>query len=487
MRLGRAWILGLALAQPLLASGCIVTVTFDPIGQDASISGTWTIDGVPPDAASCAAAGIDSVRVRFFDGEDDYRDHPDLVFPCADGQFDTRPTLLINGGVWTLALIPIRADGSVVETDPPALRETFDTVLAGGHIELTPVDFGVPLTGTRYGASWTIDGATPDATRCDALGIDEVWVQFLDMDGTPIEAMTSKHPCAQGRFTSSIDPGSYSAMVVAVDRVDAILAMAAREDFTLADGETYLLHMGSPVDFTGEVFDPRGTEVGLDAAWTIGGVSASDFACEAAGGTTVRFILYDETDADRSDGVTVAMAPCGAGAFTSASDILRAGTYLVGAVLVDGADTVVARSDFPDPVTLPSGAILDLTTTDLRLLDTTIAFRFEWESPTMTGTFGSCTASSVASMQWDVTLDGATSPLYTSPTTTDPCETFLVFNTASGEPIAPGRYTLYMEGNDTAGKAWSLRDAAACEVVITAAGDLGYSGDLLDCQMIYTP
>ena len=76
-----------------------------------------------------------------------------------------------------------------------------------------------------------------------------------------------------------------------------------------------------------------------------------------------------------------------------------------------------------------------------------------------------------------------------SATLMDPCETLLVFNTASGEAITPGVYDLFLEGNDATGKAWSLADTAIapCQLTITDAGDLGLTASPQDCRMVYTP
>lgn len=487
MKLGKAWLVAIATALSLGASGCIVDVVFDPIGQDASIAGSWTIDGAAPTVESCEAAGIDSVRVRFFEGSD-YRDHPDLRFDCETGSFDTRPQLLIADGVWTVQLVPIDASGAVVETDPMPPRETFDTIVVGGHIDMTPVDFATPAPLTQYAGSWTINGETPDATNCGELGIDQVWVEFLDGAGAPIDGATDQFACTDGSFILGLDPGDYSVRVIAVDAANAVLAMAMREDFTLLEGETHTLNMGNPIDFVGEPFDPRGMDASIDAAWTVGKTVAEQLTCEVAGGTTVEFVFYEETDTARENGIVVAMAPCAAGRFMSMGDVLAAGTYLFSVVLVDAAEAEIGRADF-DAITLDAGQTVDATATDIRLAETTLAFEIEWEYASSLGTFGNCTDAGVDSMQWDLTLDMGASPIYMSATTTDPCETLLVFNDSSGEPVTPGTYDLYVEGNDTVGKAWSLAPAATapCQLTIAEAGDLAITASPTDCRMMYMP
>lgn len=484
MRLGNAWLGALALSLAVGVSGCIVDVIVDPIGQDASIAGSWTVEGAAPTAESCAALGITNVRVRFSSGTET-RLHPDLVFDCAVGQFDTRPQRVVADGTWVVQLVAIDADGVEIAAGP---ESTFDTLAMNGHFDIPAVDF-VPDVGTsQMAASWTINGSTPDATLCGDAGIAQVWVEMLDGAGAPIDGMTFRYPCEQGSFMEAIAPGDYSARIVGVDASDTVLDMAAREDFTLAEGETHTFNMGNPIEFLFDTFDPRGMDASLDAAWTIGKTTASDVACEVAGGTTVEFVLYDVADVAREEGIIVSMAPCGAGFFGTTDNVIAAGTYLVSVLLVDDASAIVGRADFNE-VTLDVGSELVLTDTDIRLADTTLGFEIEWEVPGALGTFDACTPATVDSMQWDLTLDGAMSPLYMSATTTDACETRLVFNTGTGEAIAPGVYDLFIEGNDATGKAWSLADStvAPCQLTITDAGDLGLTASPQDCRMLYTP
>lgn len=127
-----------ALAPTLVAlalSGCIVPVDFDPVGEAASMQGAWTIAGAAPTAASCGE--IAYVRVRFFEGEE-HRDHAELVFECVAGGFDTRPMRVVAQGAWSVALVAIRADGSVVEQGP--ILEVDTRAEGGGHLVIPPLD-----------------------------------------------------------------------------------------------------------------------------------------------------------------------------------------------------------------------------------------------------------------------------------------------------------------------------------------------------------
>ncbi|HEY8428660.1 MAG TPA: hypothetical protein VIL20_09810 [Sandaracinaceae bacterium] len=130
-----------ALGSVVLA-GCIAGVSFDPVGTAASVEGRWTVAGAAPSSARCAELSITHVRVRFYDGERTF-DHPDLVFPCEQGAFDTRPERVVAGGTWTMQLLAIDnttpvGESNVVGAGPLEMLDTGD---ARGHLVLTSVDF----------------------------------------------------------------------------------------------------------------------------------------------------------------------------------------------------------------------------------------------------------------------------------------------------------------------------------------------------------
>lgn len=134
---------------PLLAfacAGCVASVDFDPVGTGATVEASWTIEGAAASAESCAARSITHVRVRFFDPADAeiFRDHPDLVFACAGGSFDTRPDPVLKSGEWTLRLLALNNDAMlgqdfVVASGPEVLSDT-----STGHVVIPPVDFVFP-------------------------------------------------------------------------------------------------------------------------------------------------------------------------------------------------------------------------------------------------------------------------------------------------------------------------------------------------------
>lgn len=232
MKLGRAW-WACALAVPFYAAGCVVEIGPDPFGAEVSVDAAWTINGVPANAAECAAAGVTDVRIRVLDGAGSWIDNR-LTFPCAQGSASTGPVLL--EGTYDLVVEAVDRNAAsvvVAATDPVTVTALFgDTITIDADFIIESIPAGT-LTG-----SWTINGATPDATNCGDLGIAEVHVQFLDAGGVPDPASTLAYACATGGFSELVAVGSYNLRVVAVDADGAVIAMAMNEMLTLGVDET---------------------------------------------------------------------------------------------------------------------------------------------------------------------------------------------------------------------------------------------------------
>ena len=109
-------------------------------GNDASAEGSWSLAGLPADSASCAASGVTHVRARFFDGER-YADHPDLVFACEAGGFDTRPDRVLRGGIWTVRLLAIDNEAPAGSDIVVAMGPELSVDTSGGHVVLERADF----------------------------------------------------------------------------------------------------------------------------------------------------------------------------------------------------------------------------------------------------------------------------------------------------------------------------------------------------------
>jgi len=476
-RIGLSWV---GLLAALSVSGCIVEITFDPIGTDATMAGAWTINGAAPTQASCDALGVSHVRVRFLDGTRGV-DHPDLVFPCAQGSFDTRPNAVVADGAWTVALVAVDTNGTAIGTAP---QETFDTSVEGGHIVLTTVNFEATSTVTTLAGAWTINGAAPTAASCTELGATEVHVQFLDGTGTPGDD-TLKLPCADGSFMQEMDPGAYSVRVIAVSAA-ATIVMAEPQAVTLTQGMTTTL---TTVNFDVAGFDPTGTDASYKLSWKIGGSTATIAEqCAALGAADVDVVFYDVDDVDFEDPYGITVADCSEGAFESVSAALAAGTYLVDVYLWPAVgDEPISYVEL-DEITVTAGTPLDLGEIDFRLEQSTIVANIGWEGGVGSegnGVFGACAAftPSVGTMSW-ILWQGAvgTGTMVATSGATDPActEIISIDATTAGGEIAADTYALQIQGaasGDPTRKNW----VSSCNVTVGTSGALS----VIDCDVSY--
>lgn len=92
------------------------------------------------------------------------------------------------------------------------------------------------------------------------------------------------------------------------------------------------------------VFDPFGSDVSLEASWTIDGAAADATTCDELGASTVELQVWEESGDDFvTDGAWE--ASCSSGGFTT-GPVLLAGTYRVRLVAVDAAGRNVAQTEF---------------------------------------------------------------------------------------------------------------------------------------------
>ena len=107
---------------------------FDPLGDDGTFSATWTVDGEPASAVTCAKLGIDQVRIRFFAAEGPLSfTQAALNKPCAGGTTDV---IGMNAGMYRFQLEGLGADGSVVRKAPADIdTATIETIEVDGTVE----------------------------------------------------------------------------------------------------------------------------------------------------------------------------------------------------------------------------------------------------------------------------------------------------------------------------------------------------------------
>lgn len=255
----RAFHVGLALTA-LLSSGCVELEDFDPVGNDATIAGRWTIDGEPPSEASCETLGVEQVRVTFLD-ENRPVPHPALFFACTalqpgsdvPGTFDTRRAEggagpVVAGGddeenpvaTWRIRLDAIDGNGELIafgptaELDVPRDEET--------HLELPPANF---LSGV-LSAFFEIDGQAPTVERCDEAGIAEVRLEITG-GGTVMDQ--AREPCATGAIGTRVEPGfAYTLRLQALDGAGTVVGASATETFMVEPGQQCVLGAGCDTD-----------------------------------------------------------------------------------------------------------------------------------------------------------------------------------------------------------------------------------------------
>lgn len=313
MNVRRVMVGGVALALAV-ATGCVVKVDFDPHGSDFEIVGSWTVNGEAPNADNCAAAGIERVRLVFYDGGSPFF-FPELSAPCADGGFDT-------GQVWEWGRYETEwqaelSDGTVVRDargrmplvvqSPTTQANTFWDIV----IEEVPV-FDPRGTDDTLSADWMINGAAPSATTCDAAGIVSVDITLYPEDDADYTTgvVVASADCAAGKYDSRVDApmgpivadGRYRTSIDAIDvdgnvieglsfrfpdPLDTTLvthAMLATADFVTRT--TLTVNLGWDTDPTATMADGTCSESGVmmfDYMLTEAGGAAMDsqteFAC----------------------------------------------------------------------------------------------------------------------------------------------------------------------------------------------------------------
>jgi len=129
-------------ALALTAPACIREATFEPIGDDISLSGSWTVNGAAADATTCAAAGLATVEVVVFDGGTAHR-YSALKYDCAAGAFDSSPRGLLARGDYQLQWRAYDMDNHERARDSIQLVQAADLAV-GAHVTLRPADFRPP-------------------------------------------------------------------------------------------------------------------------------------------------------------------------------------------------------------------------------------------------------------------------------------------------------------------------------------------------------
>ncbi len=430
------------------ASGCLVIVPAD----ESSISGSWTIDGSPANAANCNAIGIDTVELTLYlpGGAVPYET---LSAPCSAGLVDSRATgAFISAGNYDYTFEAFRGATSVALT-------------ARDRVLLIANDHGRVSTGFTSGAGfdprgtdataeavWTIDGVAPSPASCAALGVARVRIAFQN-GAEWYEHPTLSAPCTAGRIDTRPTPvilaGSWVMQVQALDATNAIVAQGMAASLNVTPGSHVQM---DPIGFSGGAFNPLGSDATVAGAWQLNTRMPTADSCYALGIDRVRIALYATTDTAFENGVMVYQAQCSAGRFDSRPmAVIRAGTYLWALEALDSTGALVSEYSEMTPLVIPAASHVDLPLVDF-MFPTTLTIGLEWQSPTG-GAYTTCAAAGVGTFSFTLYRDATSIATVTG----SPCQDLIAFDSMATSGFGPGNYALYFEGYNGAGrKQWGV-------------------------------
>ncbi len=323
-------VVGLSLA--LGVAGCVVEVS-----HDYSLTGSWTINGLPANSANCSAAGIANIRVVVNNsGGATVFQRTDA---CSNAGFNAG--FVLDQGNFFSQWFALGPSGAVVGMSS---MEAFSTtaLAPGSNVMLAPHDFvgmaGFNPLGTdgSLSAEWQIDGATPNTTNCTAAGIANVRIRFYESTDTTYAAgvEVARGTCASGKFMSEpmriLRAGTYLTSIDALDASGAeIGSYRSPSPLVVMAGVNHMLMVAN---FTTA---PAGEELAINLTWdlTVGG-TMTDTTCAMAGVGTMSYTLCAGTTAPCATPIdSMTDVPCGA-AVVFPDAAIAAGTYTI---YVEGA------------------------------------------------------------------------------------------------------------------------------------------------------
>ncbi|MFK7987902.1 MAG: hypothetical protein AB8I08_17925 [Sandaracinaceae bacterium] len=231
------------IASCLLA-GCIQTGDFDPVGDAASIAGDWTVDGSAPSRDACDALGASVVQVTFLDNARPVT-HSGLRFECREGSFDTDAPggsgRVIaapddEGAPWRLRFEAVDSGGQVL-----AIGETVTVFVPETDKVIMPTANFMSATVL---ARFVVNGAEPNAERCEEAGFTSVRLELDDPNATAVE-----DACPLGLVGARLTAGIEHTARLVGTRTDGTEVRSAPVTFiSEAGGQTTL--DGSPFELS---------------------------------------------------------------------------------------------------------------------------------------------------------------------------------------------------------------------------------------------
>lgn len=321
---GNQLIVGTLVAAAMTMTGCTLTIDFDPLGNDVSVEGDWTINGGVADAASCGAAGIDAVQLVFYDGGVPY-EYDEFYFPCSQGSFNTAPSPVLWNGVYQTQWVALSSTNAELGRGPMI---TLDVSYPTTHAILATADFVVsgppgfnPIGDVgSMGATWTINSIAGDATNCAAAGITTMQFNFFDVDDTGYTngITVAMAPCSAGSFDSQpmaiLAAGDYLTSVAALDAAGTTVASFESEFTLTVDTVRHYQLMEAPFVIEEPTltvtmsWDDAG---GAPASCAAAGVDSITWSLNDSSGTPVAGLGGTETCAARGDEIVFEGLPAG--------------------------------------------------------------------------------------------------------------------------------------------------------------------------------
>jgi hypothetical protein len=284
-----------AFGAAMVASACVVEVTYDPFGSDFAMSGEWTVDGLPASSATCGQ--IAQVRVVLYDAGTPF-DYAQLMFPCAAGGFDTGR--IFRYGNYDTEWQALDSSGRIIGR---GARQVLDVGPPTELVLLTPADFTGAGTWDPFGSdwsmegTWTVNGAPASGATCGAIADVRV---ILWHEGTFYSYADLTFPCSAGSFATDLifQYGDYETQWQALDAGGAIIGEGAREDLIVNAPTTSAVLR--PIDF--EVVGGMGTMT-VNIGWEDKPPSALVFTCPDPNAPA----RFDFTLTDSTGGVVSSM------------------------------------------------------------------------------------------------------------------------------------------------------------------------------------
>lgn len=183
---------------------------------EVTLAGSWLINGVAADAATCNAAGVANVQLEITD--DLGAVFRTYELDCADGGFDSSVTAggpTLPAGVYGTQWFAVdAADNVLAQTDAPLALD----VTAVTHANLASPDFGIVLV-TALDVAFTYDIGDGTFGDCTAAAIGS-WGYFLYTGGGELLVSETGLDCQNGILFEDIASDIYTLAIDASENFD---------------------------------------------------------------------------------------------------------------------------------------------------------------------------------------------------------------------------------------------------------------------------